>query len=104
MSRYANLTLHSDAWPFEVTRTVSEKTLDIRAMAYELDPAWRPEMHAGGFAAHCSNQHSQRWIITSDESKPTTRIRLHRDGTWRDSHGNLYRLAEQPRRFHDYNF
>lgn len=101
---YANLTLHTDAFPFEVIRTVSAKTLDIRAMAYELDPTWKPEITPGGFAGHCSNQHSQRWIITSDVTKPTTRIRRHGNGRWFDSHGNRYVLADAPRRYHDYNF
>ena len=101
---YANLITHSDSFPFEVVCEISTKTIVVRMMKAELDPTWKPEILVGGFSAHCSNQSSQRWTCSSDKDRPIIRIRKHKDGQWRDSHGNRYVRADQPRRFHDYNF
>lgn len=102
--KYANQILHSDVRPAEVTRKVSDKTLVIRPMDAVIDPEWKPEVHAGGFSGHCSNNHEQRWIITSNPENSEIRIRLNSKGQWRCADGNEYRLADQPRYFHDYNF
>ena len=101
---FANMIVGSDCFPFEVVRRVSEKIVDVRSMAYQLDPTWKPVMHPGGFAAHCSNQQEQRWIITPAPDRAVVRLRLHKDGRWRSAGGNRYTLSATPRRFHDYNF
>lgn len=101
---YANYHGYSDVYPYEVIRKVSDKTLVIRGMNAEKDPTWKPEFQAGGFAGHCINNGSQRWIITSDETLSTWRIRLHKDGIWRDKNGSKYYLSDKPRCFYDYNF
>ena len=100
---YANRYGYSDTFPFEVVRKVSDKTLEIRAMNYERDPSFTPEMIPGGFCAHTTNQNEQKWIITSDETAPVIRIRLGKNG-WRCANGNTHVLSDKPIRFYDYNF
>lgn len=102
--QYANHVLHSDVYPAEVIRSVSDKTLVIRPMRAVMDQEWKPEVHAGGFSDHCSNNHEQRWIITSNPENEEIRIRLNKLGQWLCADGNEYRLSETPRRFYDFNF
>lgn len=101
---FANHIGYSDITPFQVIRTVSDKCLEIRAMSAELDKTWEGEWHAGGFAGHCANQGTQRWIITPDNNGRTVRIRLNKSGQWKDAHGNRYKLDSEPVRFYDFNF
>lgn len=101
--KYANHHGYSDVTPFEVIRIISEKTIEIREMKAERDDSVKLEFHVGGFSAHCSNQHQQKWVITSDETAPVKRIRLGKRG-WKDAHGGRYSLADAPRKFYDYNF
>lgn len=100
---YANRIGYSDVEPFEVVREVSAKIIEVRRMTAHLDPSWKPEMHAGGFAAHCSNQSSQKWIITSDEGAPVIRLHMRKDGCFYYQ-GSKFRREAAPRKFHDYNF
>lgn len=102
-SRFANLCLHSDVEPYQIVKVVSDKTIEIRRMSAALDPTWKPEIQAGGFAGHCSNQRSQRWIYAVDESAPIVRARLRKDGDFYSAYGR-HILADKPRKFHDYNF
>jgi hypothetical protein len=102
--KFANHYSYSDVNPFEIVRAVSDKTLEVREMDAERDPAWKPQFHVGGFAAHCSNQREQRWNITSNESNPVVRIRLQKNGVWKSASGNKFYLADKPVKFYDYNF
>ena len=104
MQKFANQHGYSDTYPFEVTKVVSEKTVEVRRMAAELDPTWKPEIIIGGFVGHTVNNHDQRWTYDSIEDAPTVRIRKHKNGRWFDKHGNRYVFADQPKRFYDYNF
>ena len=104
--RYANQYLYSDIVPFEVTRVVSDRTIDVRRMISVRDPSWKPEIIPGGFSGHCTNNTEQRWFFESDPTFHITRIRRSKKGAnlWRDKYGNNYVLSDAPRRFHDYNF
>jgi hypothetical protein len=102
--KYANHIGYSDVNPFEIVRKISEKTIEIREMKATRDTQWAPEFHVGGFSAHCSNQASQRWIISSDETANILRIRLSKNRGWQDKFGRRFSLAEAPRKFYDYNF
>lgn len=103
-TQYANHYGYSDIRPFEVVRVVSDKCLEIREMAAERDQSGpKLNFEIGGFFAHCTNQRDQQWVIKSDESAPTTRIRLGKDG-WKDSSGGKYKLADKPVKFYDFNF
>jgi len=105
MKKFANRHGYSDVEPYEVIREISDKTLEVRRMRYERDPTWKPEFIAGGYAGHCTNQNTQRWIITSDEGAQVVRIRKPKKGTyWKDKFGNQFALSDEPRRFYDYNF
>ena len=101
--QFANRLGYSDIEPFEVVRVVSERCLEIRAMRAERDPSWQPEWIPGGFAGHCLNQAEQRWVIQSDPNGRVLRIRLGRNG-WRSADRDRFEVADQPRRFYDYNF
>ena len=93
-----------DVHPFEIVQRVTKKAIHIRAMHAVVDPEFKPEMHAGGRAAHCSNQHEQKWIITTIPLAPIVRIRMHKDGKWYDKNGARYQIAAHPVKFYDYNF
>lgn len=100
---FANRIGYSDIEPFEIVRVVSDKIIDVRRMDAVLDPTWKPNIHAGGFAGHCDNQHTQRWTITSNENAAVIRLHKRKDGNYyyKDS---KFHLEEAPRKFHDYNF
>lgn len=100
---YANHYGWSDVNPFEVVRTVSEKTMEIRAMDAERSETWKPEFIPGGFSAHCTNNNDQEWDIKSNENNPIIRIRLGKKG-WKDAHGRKFGLSDQPRKHYDFNF
>lgn len=101
---YANHYGYSDVNPFEVVRVVSDKTIEVREMDAERDESVKLEFHVGGFSAHCSNQRDQKWFITSNEQSPVIRIRLSKDGVWKDKHGRKFYLSDEPVKFYDYNF
>lgn len=101
---YANHYGWSDINPFEVVKTVSDKTLEVRAMEAKLHPDWKPEFVPGGFSAHCTNNNEQDWVITSNTENKVFRIRLHANGVWKDKNGNKYHLNDKPIKHYDYNF
>jgi hypothetical protein len=104
-ANFANRIAFSDIFPFEIVRCVNATTIDVRAMDSELAPDWKPEMVAGGFSAHCTNQATQRWIFASNPEREVVRIRFSkRYKQWRDAGGRHYCISTTPRRFHDYNF
>lgn len=100
---FANLHLHSDVVPFEVVRVVSPKCIEVRRMVATLSPDWEPVFHVGGFAANCSNQQSQVWTYAPDPAAPVVKARLRKDGDYHSAYGR-HRVAQAPRKFHDYNF
>lgn len=103
MKAFANKYGYSDVHPYEVVCVVSEKTLEVRSMNAERDPGFKLEVVPGGFVGHVTNNQDQRWQITQDPDAPVVRIRLTRKG-WADKYGNIFRLADAPRKFYDYNF
>ena len=104
MNKFANHLGYSDINPYEVVRVISDKTIEVREMDAERDPSWTPVFHPGGFSAHCSNQHEQKWFITSNPDNRVVRIRLQKSGDWKDAQGRKFRLGDEPVRFYDYNF
>ena len=103
-NQYANQIGYSDVRPFEIIAvSKSGKQITIREMNAEKDPNWKPEFHVGGFSAHCSNQSSQKWIITSDEDAKPMKAHLRKDGYFHSRYGRQL-VEDQPRRFYDYNF
>ena len=101
-NKYANKLLHTDVEPYEVVRRVSEKCLEVREMtAVMVKPA--PMVAPNGFVGHFDNSR-QEWTIESNPEGETRRIRLGKNGDWKDAFGNRFSLSDQPRRFYDYNF
>jgi hypothetical protein len=104
MKQYANYHGYSDAYPYEVVKVVSDKTVEVRAMDSELDPNWKPETIPGGYAGHTVNNFSQEWIITSNPEHPVIRIRKHKNGQWYSKHKQRFVFSDVPVRHYDYNF
>jgi hypothetical protein len=99
---YLNQYGYSDAHPYQIIRmTASGKTAYVRAVSAERDPNWKPEMIPGGFSAHCTNNHSQKWVY-GEVYGPVIAVRRNRKG-WKSNHGIHY-ASEKPQRFYDYNF
>ena len=113
---------YSDVYPYEVIEvSKSGKKVKMRAMKSTLSPDWKPEVIVGGFAGHTVNNHSQKWIIDSDEDGSILEI-SHRTIKCNPHHNNgVSKLSkwmpvgekarvgqmvvgEGARRFHDYNF
>lgn len=101
--KYANRYGWSDVYPFEIVKVISEQTIEVRPLEAKLDPNWKPEFVPGGFAGHCTNQSSQKWIYTSVPEAEVTRLRRHKDGLWYYK-GSRFRLEKEPCKFYDYNF
>ena len=101
---HANHYSYSDVTHYEIVKKVSEKTIEVRRMKYELINKEDLKFHVGGFAAHCSNLHDQKYTYESDENEEVIRLRLRKDGLFYDKYGNRYKLSTRPVRFYDYNF
>ena len=101
---YANHYGYSDVTPFEVTKVISDKTVEVREMDAERDESVKLDWDVGGFAGHCVNQRDQKWRIASNEQNSVVRIRLSKTGVWKDKHGRRFGLSDQPVKFYDYNF
>jgi hypothetical protein len=101
---YANQIGYSDITPYEVVRIVSDNCLEVRALKTELLNKSDLVFHAGGFAAHCSNQADQQWSYSSDEGSPVYKIRKSKKGVWKNKWGDTYAVGPKPRRHYDFNF
>jgi len=79
----------------------SGKTITLQPDHAELDN-WKPEFVSGGFAANCTNNHSQRYRYTPNRDAPTFKARLCKGGKFRT--GNREVVIEGRHQFHNYNF
>jgi hypothetical protein len=95
---------YSDTDPYEVVRYISDKCIEVREMKAQMSDSYKPNFSTGGFAGHCTNQGSQEWVISSDENGAVERIRLHKDGRWYGVGKRRFRLANEPRKYYDFNF
>jgi len=102
--RYANYIQFSDVDPYEVVRVISSKCIEVREMDATQDPSYKPEVIPGGFAGVVVNSGSQKWIITPNPKNRIERIRLHKDGRWYGAGKTRFALADQPRKYYDFNF
>ena len=101
-ARYANRRGWSDVTPFEIIERKNATTFVIREMRAQLDK--KPKLlGVGGFGVVMDNS-TQRWLITQRIDGHTETIRLRKDGTWRNPNGTIFVLADEPRKFYDYNF
>lgn len=79
----------------------SGKTISLQPDHAELDN-WKPEMIPGGFSAHCSNNHSQRYRYQPNPTAEVIKARIRKDGSYRTSGGQ--RVIQGRHHFYDYNF
>ena len=100
--RFANHHGYSDAYPYEIVRVVSDKTIEIRAMETSENKT-KMDFHPGGFSAHCSNQMDQEYDYTSNPERSVIRARLRKDGYFHSQCGR-HNISDRPYKFHDYNF
>ena len=102
---HANHNGYSDTTPFEIVRVVSDKTIELQSMTAERAADWKPEIVAGGFSGHCTNNgnQSKAWVIKSDPEGYKVRARLQKDGSWKSSHGR-HSLHTAAIKHYDYNF
>lgn len=100
---YANHRGYTDITPYEIVRWVSPKTIEIRGVGVELDPAWKPEFVGRGYSGICTNQQAQQWKYYKDSEAKTFRARLNKKGEWRSALG-LHILCDKPVKYYDYNY
>jgi hypothetical protein len=100
---------YSDVRPATVIKRTA-KRCHIRYDSVAKHPDWSPDITPGGFAGHCVNQDSQRWIITEDPDGRVSQFFLHKSGQWRMSFagsnesGRSARLGPGWANKYDYNF
>ena len=110
MAKFANFCGYSDVEPYEVVKVVSDRCLEIRPMKAErLHEMSELGFQPGGFVGHYGNQRAQKWDIQPDPEAPVIRIRKSaskapaKAGKWFGARGRFV-LAEEPRKFYDFNF
>jgi hypothetical protein len=98
---------YSQQYPWvEIKRTA--KTVTVAKVRVVKDPDWKPEMHPGGFAAHCSNQSEQTWIYDGVNMEHTRTIRRVKspycgeETMW--AHRGTRFIEGRAVEFYDYNF
>jgi len=91
---------YSQSYPWVVTKKTA-KTMTIAEVKVKNDPEWKPEMHSGGFAAHCSNQNRQTWLYDGINEDNTRTIRMTKKG-W--SRYTVRYTVDRAYYFYDYNF
>ena len=102
---YFNRCLFSDINPYEVVKKISDKCYLVRSMSIklmnkeELNKSFVP----GGFLGHIDNS-LQTWGITSNQDGHQFKVRLHKNGEWKDSDGMTYTLSDKPIKYYDFNF
>lgn len=99
-AKYMTMLCYSDAKPYVVVKETA-KTKVLSPVLVERDPDWKPEMHPGGFAAHCSNQSEQTWLYDGVDEEMQIRVyKTKRGWGWKGT-----RFAEdRATYFYDYNF
>ena len=101
--KFANLKLYTDVIPYEVIREVSPITLEVRRMDAKLIEGPK-NFQVGGFAAHCVDNHNQKYNYTSNTKYPLVRIRFSKKRNGWYSKGSRFILSDVPVYFYDYNF
>jgi hypothetical protein len=95
--------LYSDSHAGTVIK-VTKTSVTVRRDKSTLDPNWKPEIEAGGFAGHCTNQNEQTYTYEEDPNGETIRF------TWSKKRSRFQNakmgrsLTKGRREFYDYNF
>lgn len=78
-------------------------TITVRMDKGTLDPNWKPEFEIGGFAAHCTNNDEQVWIIEEDPDGYVETFRWHKNSNCFENKSGEKVLPEWGMKY-DYNF
>jgi len=100
---FVTVHLYSDAYAYTVVR-ITKKFVEVRQAKQERDPSWKPEIVPGGFAGHCTNNYSQKWIVTENPDAPIGKLSVGRDGTLRGLGSRRPNVTVGAHPFYDYNF
>ncbi len=100
---YCNRLGYTDVYPFEVVRTVSNITVEIRRMNTTLVKAPK-NFHPGGFCGHYSDNHDQEYTYESNLDAPVIRVRWSEAKKQWQHAGSRFSMDDTPYKFHDYNF
>ena len=105
----------TDSHAYTIIRK-TKSTMILQCDKATLDPSFKPEIIAVGFAGHCVNQSEQSYTYERNPNGWMIKITLRR---WKDAEGNQRRMWKQlgvsvrerggnvylgRRAFHDYNF
>jgi hypothetical protein len=95
--------LYSDAHAGTVIKK-TKTSVTVQRDDATIDPNWKPEIQAGGFAGHCSNQDSQVYTYEQNPNGETITFR------WSKKYGQFRNqkisqsLTKGRHEFYDYNF
>lgn len=98
---YFNEQLYSDVNPFQAVKVISAKTVEIQEMSAK---RVKPDtlLGEGGFVGVYAND--AEWEITPNPEGRILRVRLHKDGWWRNADGRRYLPSDVPIKVYDRNF
>lgn len=104
IAKYCNMHLWTDVHPFEVVKTISDQTVEVRPM--KAIPVKVPaEFHPGGFVGHYSDNYSQEYEYKSIPEADVIRVRWSEaKKQWQANGGSRFVMNDNPVYFHDYNF
>jgi hypothetical protein len=100
------VTLHlwSDAHACTVIAK-TKTTITIQQDKATLDPNFKPEWIAGGFAGHCTNQSEQTYTYERDPNGQIYRCRWsEKNGCFQTGGDGSMKITRGRREFYDYNF
>jgi hypothetical protein len=98
IGKYINTYLWSDVNPLgKIIGVKGKSTLILARVNYTRDESVNMEFILGGFSAHCTNNHTQKWIYSVDDTDVFT-VRLSKTFLHRN------RIEESPYHFYDFNF
>lgn len=92
-AKYANYYIGSDAYPYEIVRVVSDKTLEVRRMDF--------------VATEDSNYFgNQKYNYISKPDAEVVRIRKRKNGKWMEQGAKCggFGLADEPHAYRDPSF
>lgn len=98
IGKYINTYLWSDVEPLgKIVGIKGKSTLILARVNYTRDESAKMDFIPGGFSAHCTNNHAQKWVYSVDETDTFT-VRFSKTFLSRN------RIEEKPYHFYDFNF
>lgn len=103
----ATLHFYSDAEAFTIVEVINDKKVVVRGCEGTLKPEWKPDIQAGGFSGHCSNNRLQQYDYKDILTAGGRVFTLRSNGNWCEegqSSKSSRLVLGRRRKFHDYNF